>query len=303
MVDGFLLRLPRAVAIVAVLCAALIIGTGCGPVRLETQAPEAVVPDEAEQRRQAFAIETRNLERGARLAAAGADPQIASILQEVADDAAQQLTALGGLWRPRGRQVAHFPHLPLDAVLDRLDQTSQELRDSLPQVDPSAQLLYASIAINRTLRAEQLRLAFGQEPTTLEPALPEVLDPQASAPLIQTMDALGQIWEVVAAREEEPDAAQATAARWRAQAQEIARIAGVADTESDPRLVGYTIDPTDPAATIAQLHGELVPGWLAQVSSTSGADQQLVIDQVIVWALNAGLGTPGAEIQALMAAS
>src|SRR5690606_6767338 len=116
-------------------------------------------------------------------------------------------------------------------------------------------------SLSRQLRADQLATALGEEPLVVEPALPDALDPAPAADLVRTYDALGQAWEVVAARsqaEARADAA-AQAERWRTSAQDLAQLAGVADSPEDPRPVAYALDDDDLAATIAHPAPHLLP--------------------------------------------
>lgn len=289
----------RLVVLAAALALALGMG-GCGAVRLETQDPPAATPDAVEQQRQALAEQAERLAVAAEEAAVapGADAAVATVLAEVSADARTHLEILGGVWYPGGRHLTPLPqHADAERVLGLLVETAQQTRELAVTADGDLAPFLVGVTVSRLLRADQLAVALGSEPGAVEAALPTALDPVASADLVRTHDALGQAWETLAAREDGDARAEAagTAARWRASAQELAALAGVADTADDPRLVTYALG-TDPSAAVDDLMRDLVDCWLAQVTTTTGEDRERVIDQALEAARAAGLGQPGAEV-------
>ena len=272
---------------------------GCGDVRLETQAPPAAAPDAAEQHRQELALSTRQLAADAEHATTTADPDVAELLGLIAADAQVQLDALGGVWEPAGRHLAAgVPRGDAGDVLAQLSTTATVLREDAVEAGGDVAPLLAGISVSRSLRADQLGALLGADPATLEPALPMSLDPSTSVDLVRTVDAIGQAWEISAARAS-GDAQRADAERgerWRGDAQELATLAGVADTGDDPRDISYDLDISDLPGTIAGLRGELMACWLAQVPSTDGEDRGSVIDLGLTAARDSGLSEPGAQV-------
>jgi len=290
----------RRVLVLLALAATLL--TGCGSVRLETTDPAPAEPGPAERQRQALAVTAERLAEVAEHALAQADGDDAEVLAAVAADARTHLQVLGGVWRPSGRYAQELaPRGDADDVLAQLTAAAAQDRAAAADADAGAAGLLVGLSLSRQLRADQLATALGEEPLVVEPALPDALDPAPAADLVRTYDALGQAWEVVAARsqaEARADAA-AQAERWRASAQDLAQLAGVADSPEDPRLVAYALDDDDLAATIDDLVADLVPCWLAQVPATSGEDRLRVVQQALAAAHDAGLDPPGADLPPL----
>lgn len=291
----------RLLAALAAVVTALTLA-GCGALRLESEDPPAQSAGPEEQLRQEHATQTWRLAELARSAAA-TDPDHAAVLESVTQDALVQLDALGGVWQPAGRHLEPAtPRGDAGAVVDLLAASTAAAAQSAIDGDGDLAGMFAGIAVSRSLRTDQLASALGTEPDAVEPALPDAVDPATSADLVRTLDALGQAWEVVAARSEDPASASAEAASWRDQAQQLAVLAGVADTPEDPRAVSYDL-AGDLDETIADLRADLVPCWLAQVATTTGEDRRAVIDLALAAARDAGLGEPGAEIPAILGTS
>lgn len=291
----------RFLAALAAVVTALTLA-GCGALRLESEDPPARSAGPEEQLRQEHATQTWRLAELARSAAA-TDPDHAAVLESVTQDALVQLDALGGLWQPAGRHLEPAtPRGDARAVVELLTASAAAATQSAIDGDGDLSRMFAGIAVSRSLRTDQLAAALGIEPDAVEPALPEAVDPESSADLVRTLDALGQAWEVVAARSEDPASASAEAASWRDQAQQLAHLAGVADTPEDPRAISYDL-ADDLDAAIADLRADLVVCWLAQVASTTGEDRRAVIDLALAAARDAGLGEPGAEIPAILGTS
>src|SRR5690606_7373884 len=138
--------------------------------------------------------------------------------------------ALGGVWQPSGRHLeAATPRGDITAVGSSLDEAAASALETAMTTDGELASMFAGIAISRSLRADQLAAALGGEPDAVEPALPTALDPDSASDLVRTLDALGQVWEIVAARADDSAPARAEAATWRQAAQLVAEIAGVAD--------------------------------------------------------------------------
>lgn len=287
----------RPVALMAAVLAALVL-VGCGTLRLETQDPPAPAPDTAEQHRQQLAVQTQQLAADAEHATATAEPVVAEVLLQVAADAEVQLDALGGVWLPNGRHLADVPRGDAAHVQAELTSSAAQLREDAIAADAELAPLLAGISVSRSLRADQLAVATGGEPATLEPALPEALDPASSADLIRTVDAIGQAQEIRAARSSTADRQVVAdrAAEWRSDAQDLAVLATVADTDEDPREISYDLDTTDLPATIAALRADLMACWLAQVPTTEGDDRGAVIDLALTAARDAGMSAVDADI-------
>ncbi|WP_420113011.1 hypothetical protein [Pseudactinotalea sp.] len=290
--------LRRALAVLAAAATALTLG-GCGSLRLETGDPPAPSAGSEEQLRQEHAVQTQRIVELAQ-SAAESDPDLAPVLAPIAEDAMTQLGVLGGVWRPSGRHLEPATARGDAAAVETAlrDAASSALEASLAS-DSDLASLFAGLAVSRALRADQLAAALGTEPGVVEPATPSALDPGSAADLIRTLDALGQAWEIVAARADDADQARVQAQAWRGAAQQAAELAGVADTPDDPRAVSYDLDATDLEATIADLESDLMPLWLEQVPTSTGDDRRTVVDLALTAARAAGLAEPGADIPAV----
>jgi hypothetical protein len=291
----------RLVAVLTALVTTLTLA-GCGALRLESEDPPTQSAGAEEQLRQEHAVQTWRLAELAR-SAATTDPEHAAVLESVAQDALVQLETLGGVWKPSGRHLQPAsPRGDATAVLEALTASADAALQSSIDGDGELAQMFAGIAVSRSLRADQLTVSLGSEPDAVEPALPAAIDPATSADLVRTLDALGQAWEVVAARSEDPTTPSEQARSRREEAQQLAELAGVADAPDDPRAVSYDLG-TDLAATIADLRADLVPCWLLQVGTTTGEDRRAVIDLALAAARDAGLSEVGADIPAIVGTS
>lgn len=286
----------RLLALLAAAAAVLTLA-GCGSLRLESEGPTADPPDPQQQLRQQLAVQTEQLSGLAAYAGQAADGDVAALLAALVADLDVQLASLGGVWRPSSRHLEPAtPRGDAADVLAGLQESAVAVEDAAIVSDGELAQLYAGLAVSRSLRADQLAVALGGQPGVVEPALPTALDPTTSADLVRTLDALGEAWEVVAARSDGDVRAAAadTAAGWREQAQAVAALAGVADTPDDPREVSYDLDTTDLDATSAGLQADLMPSWLVQVSTTTGDDRRAVIALALTAGREAGLSDAGA---------
>lgn len=292
--------LRRLLVVLAVLATTMGVA-GCGSVRLEEPPAAAPTADADEQLRQQAAEDTETLLHLAS-AADAPDDEVAALLAAVAEDATTQLDALGGVWEPPGRPVGRLLQAGDAAdVLAMLSTSAVAARDGAVTTSGDLARTLAAIAVARTVRAAQLTTATGGEVESVDPALPPTLEADSAADLIRTLDAIGWLWEAIAARsgDDERAEAAATARAWRTSAAGVAAIAGVADTPEDPRQVSYAVDTSDLPVAVATLRADLVGRWLAQLGTSTGDVRALVVDQAVAAALDAGLGAPGAEIAAL----
>ncbi|GAB2596457.1 hypothetical protein [Pseudactinotalea suaedae] len=290
--------LRRLLAVIAVVAAAALV-TGCGAVRWESEDPPTQSAGPDERVRQEHAEQAQHLADLAQ-AAAATDAALAPLLDAVAQDALAQLDVLGGVWRSSGRHLE--PATPQGDAADvqvALVEAATAAREAAVISEAGLAEVLAGIAVSRSLRSDQLAAALGTDPVAVEPALPAALDPAASVDLVRTLDALGQAWEIAAARAEDAGPAAAEALAWRERAQQLAEVTGVADTPEDPRAVSYDLDATDLAATIADLEADLMPCWLAQVATTADDDRRAVIDLALSAARAAGLADPDAPVPAI----
>jgi hypothetical protein len=284
---------------------ALLLG-GCG-VRLDGPPPQVPSPEPGEILRQEAALETAEILALAE--AAGADAQASGAtgdepgdLAHIASDATTHLTDLGGVWTAPPRPSATdgpdsgeeptepgpTPSGPVtgEDVLDALERSTAADRAADPDADADLATLLASIAINRALWAADLRADLGladgpdgtSDPATAEIAIPDTL-PASAAPVVRTLDALGYTQEVIAARGEEAERGEAAGAAvtLRDMAEDAAIAAGIDGTDADPRAAVYSIDTEDLQGARVALIAELLPGWLAQVPDTEGADRAPLI--------------------------
>lgn len=292
--------LRRILVALAVLATTLGL-TACGAIRLEEPPPPVPSADAAEQLRQQAAEDTTTLLRLARTAAAS-DADAAALLAAVADDATAQLDALGGVWTPPGRTVGRLLQDGDTAeVIAALSRSAVAARDGAASSSGDLARTLAAIAVARSARAAQLTTATGGQVEAVAPALPPTLDADSAGDLIRTLDALGWLWEAIAARSSDDARSEAatTARTWRTSAAGVAAIAGVADTADDPRQVSYAVDTSDLQASAQRLRADLVGRWLAQLETSTGDARALVVDQAVAAALDAGLGAPDAEVPPL----
>ncbi len=274
--------------------------TGCG-LRLETEDPPTTAPDDAEILRQSLARHADSIARTASLAATAEESDVATLLGAIATSAEEQRDVLGGVWVSSGRPMsAPVARGGAEEVLALLLAAADAARAApLGSDDPA---LLVGLELSWALRADQLATASGGEPAGVDDTLPSTLDATSAVDLVRTVDAIGWLWEVRAARSggDALTEASSTAVRWRARAEQLAEIAGLAGTDDDPREIAYAVDVDDPATSIATLTAELLPCWLAQVATTSGDDRGHVIDRAHLAARAAGLSAPDADVPAVV---
>lgn len=294
---------PRACLVAAVLGAALALG-GCADLRLETPPPPTPSPDAVEQVRDRTARDAVDLADLATRAALTAPEAVAPLLGRVAEVSLAHADALGGVYEPfpdataqptpapaapdvgAGATVAPSPTQgPADApaVLAALSEAAATARvDADAVADGDLGRLLAAVWVSRALLAESLGTAVaaaGGSPdptasaTPAPPAVPEQVPPGVELAevlaLVQSEDAAGLAWEVVAARSS--DAARADAAaraalhRERAEAWAVA--AGVARGDEDPRRAAYDLPE---ALTVDGATAESMLGVTTQVEASLG---------------------------------
>lgn len=272
---------PTRAAVLAVAVASTLALGGCG-LRLETPDPPVLVADDAEVLRDRSAREAAALADAATEAAATAEAPVATALTALAEASGQHLAALGGVYVPFPAgtpgsdttptptpTVSPAPRTPAD-VLELLRAATERARtDATAGTEPGMTLLLTSIALDRQLLADALTTAL--DGTTPElgdvPApdgLPAGLDAQVAAVLVQSEDAAGMAWEIVAARAADGarERAAARAVLHRDRAQAWAEAAGIDGTGTDPRRSAYDLpdtitDATLPSASMWAALGEI----------------------------------------------
>lgn len=312
--------LPVARITVAVMLLVLAL-TGCS-VRLDTPPPPVPTPDDTEQARAALAEQTETLvtladaaggEQGADQDGENADgsgqgtatdPEVAAELAAIAAASEEQLAALGGLWTPPPRPDDPSPTptvqptaTPQD-VLAALAEASTQVQEAVGESfwDAETATLLASIAVYRDGALARLADALGTSaPTPPEPSgdLPAELT-AASAPLCRTLDGLGYVYEVQAARSDGDQRAQAAtrAETNRALAEQVAVHGDYDGTADDPRQASYAVGE-DLNETITRWQSELLPAWLALIGPAAPADRPLLLTQARA---AAALAPPPAEM-------
>ncbi|GEN79317.1 DUF4439 domain-containing protein [Actinotalea fermentans] len=310
--------------------AALVVGAllgGCADVRLETPAPATPTPDAVEQVRDRTARDAVELADLATQAALTAPEAVAPVLGRVAEVAVAHAEAFGGVYEPfpdatpsasapaapdvgAGATVAPAPPTPpadAAAVLAALARTAGDARTDADAVaDGDLARLLASVWVSRVLLGEALDAAVAGTPdapadpeawpdapaAVVPQTLPPLAEPGDVPALVQSEDAAGLVWEVVAART--GDAVRADAAaravlhRDRAEAWAVA--AGVARTADDPRRVAYdlppelTVDGAAPEAMLAvaaQVEASLGVVYTSLVAGTQAGGRAVVLDHAL----------------------
>lgn len=305
---------------VALLVTAALLG-GCADLRVESGPPTTPSADETEQVRQREALATEALIAVVQRVAPVGDPVDAE-LASIGSAAKDQLEALGGVWVPfdtttdsaeqpgtqgtgvdPDAQAEGTPTVTVAEVVALLaDQADGARSDALTATDGRLARLVASIALHRSLSAAALATAADADPVDRDGAddaapdsIPTGLSATALAPAIVSEDALGLLWEVVAARsaDEARATALATAAAHREVAEAWARAAGVAGTAADPREVSYDLpdqlaDPeTDWTATLGTLEWDLTTVWVSLVGRASPGARADLFDAAAAAARNA----------------
>ncbi|WP_199423810.1 DUF4439 domain-containing protein [Actinotalea solisilvae] len=323
-------RRPASV-LVALLGLAVLLA-GCG-LRLETPAPQAPEPDAVETVRQRATADALALQVLAdSLAASGAEAGLAAAAGTVAAASTAHLDALGGLYvafpdataapdasdasdatvdpdpaASPGPTATTVPSpVTPDALVALLDSSAASARaDAAAVEDGDLARLLASVTVARTQLADSVAALAALDPASrpaLEPAplagLPAGVDPADVADVVQSEDALGFAWEVVAARRvgDERSAAAARARSHREHAETWAVAAEVAATDSDPRRVAYALPPTvldaaaDPAATAAELAAlevSLVASYAGLVAQADAGERTPLVDAMLTAARSA----------------
>ncbi len=180
-------------------------------------------------------------------------------------------------------------------LLELLTEEASVARADASAVDdgPLARLV-ASIAIERSLAADQLAEVAAIDPPQNNPVsepvqIPTGLSAAALAPAITSEDALGQAWEIVAARSSGAQRSQASAlaARHRTAARDWAVAADVAGSGLDPRHAAYDlpaqildpgVDTAERLGTLVALERELTGVWLDLSASAAPDTRATLID-------------------------
>ncbi len=320
-------RPRRAAARTGVVLAAALLLAGCADLRLETPPPATPNPDAVEQVRDRTARDAVELADLATRASLTAHEAVAPVLGRVAEVAVAHAEALGGVYEPfpdapttsapspdpgAGATVAPTPPTPpADAatVLAALARTAANARTDADAVaDGDLARLLASVWMSRVLLGEALDAAVGAAATPEAPTDPEAW-PEATAPavpqslppipdpddvlaVVQSEDAAGLMWEVVAARTSDAarDDAAARARLHRDRAEDWAVAAGVARTGKDPRRVAYdlppelTVDGAAPEAMLAvasQVEAALGVTYTSLVAGTDADGRAPILDHAL----------------------
>lgn len=321
----------RPARVLALLLGLTVLLAGCG-LRLETPAPQAPQPDALETVRQRATADALALQVLAdSLATSGAEAGLAAAAGTVAAASTAHLDALGGLYVPFPDATAAPDAAASDATVDPdpaaspgptsttapspvtadtlvalLDSTAASARaDAAAVEDGALARLLASVAVARTQLADAVAGLAALDPASRpasEPAplvgLPAGVDPADVADVVQSEDALGFAWEVVAARREgdERGAAAERARSHRSRAESWATAAEVVGTDSDPRRVAYALPPVlldaaaDPAATAAELAAlevSLVASYAGLVAQADAGERTPLVDAMLTAARSA----------------
>ena len=315
----------RAVAAVLVVAAALLTA-GCD-LRFETPPPAPLVPDQLEQVRQRVSSDALALEvLAGRAAAEQTDEGVRAVVELARTTSAAHLEVLGGIYDPTPRTADGTPVIPEDGAANGAaagtpsvaatpaaadPATAQRLVDLLVETAASARAdaaaipdgpmarLLASVAVSRVLLADALVRTTGVEPPpglapteALEPPTTAGLPSAAVAAVVQSQDALGLAWEVMAGRsaDEARSHAAERAVLHRARAEAWAEAAGIEGTGVDPRRSWYDLPPeltaaaTDPAvaqATLAALEGALAADYASLVSAAHEGTRSPLVDALL----------------------
>lgn len=296
----------RVAGTLAVLAAALGL-SACG-LRLETPPPTAPEPDAVETVRQRATADALGL---AVLAEHVAAPELPSA-QRSAEVAVLHVEALGGpyTWRPPDAVEDAGDGTPPDEppggtavtperLVQALEETAASARaDAAAVDDPGMARLLASVSASRLLLADAVRRESGQEPAgTPEPfAPPEVLPDGVAGStvtaLVQSEDALGLAWEVVAARTPAEARAPAAdrAAAHRDRALGWAEAADLVGTGLDPRRVAYDLpqpllatgeDLTALRTEVGALERDLATSYASAVQAAAPEQRAALVDALV----------------------
>jgi len=291
---------PLAAVVRAVTCAAALVATGlvagCD-LRLETPDPPVLVPDDAEVLRDRNAQDAAALAAAAQAASATAEEGVAAALTLVATASTEHVAALGGVYDPfpgaaptaaatASATPTPSPEPPTAAaVLEQLRTAADAARaDATTVAVPAMAHLLTAITLNRLLLADALTAAIdGTTPelgtVTVPETLPIGLAPQTAVVLVQSEDAAGMAWEVVAARSADDARARAAAraALHRERAQAWADAAGIAGTGTDPRRSAYDLPET---VTDSAAPSELMWTALGEIEQTLGETYAALVPTV-----------------------
>ena len=313
----------RAVAAVLVVAAALLTA-GCD-LRLATPPPAPLVPDQLEEVRQRVSADALALEvLAGRAAEQQVDEGVRAVVNLARTTSAAHLEVLGGIYDPTPRAADGTPVVPEDDAADdaasstpsvsatpAVPATAQGLVDLLIETAASARAdaaavpdgpmarLLASVAVSRVLLADAVVRATGAEPPPglaptepLEPPTTTGLPPAAVAAVVQSQDALGLAWEVVAGRsaDEARSHAAQRAVLHRARAEAWAAAAGIENTGVDPRRSWYDLPPelttagSDLAvaqATLAALEGALAADYASLIAAADEGTRSPLVDALL----------------------
>ena len=295
----------RRVRLLGAAAVALLLA-GCG-LRLETPEPDPLVPDEQEILRADSAADAAGLRDTATEAAAGAPPEVAAVLERVAEASAAHHEAFGGTYVPFPDVTPPTPTLtpttappPVtpDDVLSGLVEAASEARADAEAVpDGSIARLLASVSVSRSLLADELATALGTVAGAtvvfvVPEAVPEGVTTQEVAVLVQSEDATGLAWEVTAARsvDAERELAAARATTHRDRAQQWAEAAGIDGSGADPRRSSYTLPellgdlqapPEARLAALGEVEAALATSYMSLVAKAGPGARGVLMDAVL----------------------
>ena len=276
--------------------------TGCG-LRLESDPPPLPVPDAVEIVRDRTASDAVTIAETAERAASTSPDAVADLLAALSAASAAHAEALGGPYTP-------FPDLPPDTdaeptatapptlAVDELvalvtASATSALADADATEDARLARLVAAVGLSRLLHADAIATAAGDPvpppDVTVPELVPDGVTGQQVSVLVQSEDALGLAWEVLAARFTDADrsAAADRATVHRLRAKDWAVVAGIAGTGQDPRRSTYAlpVELTDPQAAVADLlavtaalEAELAAGYLGAAGEAAPGGRTALLD-------------------------
>lgn len=296
----------RHVRILGAAAGALLLA-GCG-LRLETPEPDPLVPDDEEVLRADSAADAADLRDRATEAAVGAPSEVASVLEQVAEASDAHHEAFGGTYVPfpdvtptptaTATPTTGPPAATPDDVLSDLVAGAAEARADAEEVpDGSMARLLASVSVNRSLLADALATALGTTAGAtvvfvVPEAVPAGVTTQEVTVLVQSEDATGLAWEVLAARslDAERELAAARARTHRDRAQQWAEAAGIAGSGADPRRSSYTLPEalSDLEASaearltaLGEVEAELATSYMSLVANAEPGARAVLMDAVL----------------------
>ena len=288
-----------------VVVATVLAVSGCG-VRLDSPPPPLPTAGPAEAARQAAAQRSERLAALATSVLGGAGEGDAE-LERVAEQAAEHVVALGGVWvppdwaEPTGAGEPAGPSEPTDPasaaspdpptaadVARALLASAESTCGDAITVDPAdLATLLASICLAQDRAATSLGEALGDPPGMPGPAEREAAlraaveaVPETSS-LARSLDAAGCALEVEAARSTGPARTELAdrARAHRATALLLLETAGTLGTAEDPRRAAYSLDEdaSDPAA----VETEVLAAWTAVVGSVPAAVRGAALAEMV----------------------